>query len=282
MADDQSTPPLPPEVAVLPLRGTVSFPLSVQPLAVNRPVSVESVNRALGGDRMLLLVLQEGDADDPTRRADETHRHGRRHPPDGRGIRPALHIIVEGIARVRADVITRTGLSMRAVITAHPRAGRTQRRSGRVRPSAAGAGGQGAVARQRLLAGAPRRRRRASTIRCASRTCSAACSTCPPTTSRSCSRPTTCCTKLEAISAALAREIALLEVKGKIESQAQQEMTDAQRQYYLRQQLKAIQEELGEGEARRDQAAARARREGEAAGGGPARSPAARSIASRG
>jgi ATP-dependent Lon protease len=55
--------------------------------------------------------------------------------------------------------------------------------------------------------------------------------------------------KLEAISAALAREIALLEVKGKIESQAQQEMSDAQRQYYLRQQLKAIQEELGEGEA---------------------------------
>ena len=29
-------------------------------------------------------------------------------------------------------------------------------------------------------------------------------------------------------------------------------MTDAQRQYYLRQQLKAIQEELGEGERQRD------------------------------
>jgi ATP-dependent Lon protease len=54
--------------------------------------------------------------------------------------------------------------------------------------------------------------------------------------------------KLEMISQALAREIALLEVKGRIESQAQQEMSDAQRQYYLRQQLKAIQEELGEGE----------------------------------
>jgi ATP-dependent Lon protease len=37
-------------------------------------------------------------------------------------------------------------------------------------------------------------------------------------------------------------------LKGKIESQAQQEMTDAQRQYYLRQQMKAIQQELGEGE----------------------------------
>ena len=44
------------------------------------------------------------------------------------------------------------------------------------------------------------------------------------------------------------REIALLEMKSKIESAAQQEMTDAQRQYYLRQQLKAIQDELGEGE----------------------------------
>jgi ATP-dependent Lon protease len=50
------------------------------------------------------------------------------------------------------------------------------------------------------------------------------------------------------VSNALGKEIALLEMKSKIESAAQQEMTDAQRQYYLRQQLKAIQDELGEGE----------------------------------
>jgi ATP-dependent Lon protease len=54
--------------------------------------------------------------------------------------------------------------------------------------------------------------------------------------------------KLEVVSTVLSREIALLEMKNKIESAAQQEMTDAQRQYYLRQQLKAIQDELGEGE----------------------------------
>src|SRR5438093_2982658 len=54
--------------------------------------------------------------------------------------------------------------------------------------------------------------------------------------------------KLKAVADALNREIALLEMKGKIESAAQQEMTDAQRQYFLRQQLKAIQDELGEGE----------------------------------
>src|SRR5262249_22971297 len=54
--------------------------------------------------------------------------------------------------------------------------------------------------------------------------------------------------KLRTVATALNREIALLELKGKIETAAQQELTDAQRQYFLRQQLKAIQDELGEGE----------------------------------
>jgi ATP-dependent Lon protease len=54
--------------------------------------------------------------------------------------------------------------------------------------------------------------------------------------------------KLQTVSNALGREIALLEMKSKIESAAQQELSDAQRQYYLRQQMKAIQDELGEGE----------------------------------
>src|SRR6266508_1327130 len=54
--------------------------------------------------------------------------------------------------------------------------------------------------------------------------------------------------KLQAVAAALTREIALLEMKSKIESAAEKEMSDAQRQYFLRQQLKAIQDELGEGE----------------------------------
>src|SRR5918993_111378 len=54
--------------------------------------------------------------------------------------------------------------------------------------------------------------------------------------------------KLDAVSAALAREIDVLELKGQIESRAEKEMTDAQRQYVLRQQMKAIQSELGEGD----------------------------------
>jgi ATP-dependent Lon protease len=54
--------------------------------------------------------------------------------------------------------------------------------------------------------------------------------------------------KLDAVSMVLSREIEVLELKGQIESKAEKEMTDAQRQYVLRQQMKAIQTELGEGD----------------------------------
>ena len=54
--------------------------------------------------------------------------------------------------------------------------------------------------------------------------------------------------KLETVARALSREVTLLELKGKIESEAQQGMSEAQREYYLRQQLKAIREELGDSE----------------------------------
>ena len=42
---------------MLPIRQTVAFPLTLIPLAVNRPVSIESINRALASNRMILLLL---------------------------------------------------------------------------------------------------------------------------------------------------------------------------------------------------------------------------------
>ena len=241
-----STPPLPPEVAVLPLRGTVAFPLSVQPLAVNRPVSVESVNRALGADRMLLLVLQEGDADDPG--PEDVKRIGtigiiRQMARNPSGI----HVIVEGLARVRADVVNRTGLSMRAMIQAIPEnVERSVEVDAYVRRL------QEQVDRALSLASGFSQELRGivsaidDPLRLAYLLGSLL--DMPADEKQKLLEEDRLLAKLEMVSQALAREIALLEVKGKIESQAQQEMSDAQRQYYLRQQLKAIQEELGEGE----------------------------------
>jgi len=52
--------------------------------------------------------------------------------------------------------------------------------------------------------------------------------------------------RLKTVSAFLARQIEILELKGKIQSEVKSEMDKTQREYILREQLKAIQRELGE------------------------------------
>ena len=55
--------------------------------------------------------------------------------------------------------------------------------------------------------------------------------------------------RLREISAILNRELEVFELGSKIQSQVQEEMEKGQREFFLRQQLKAIQDELGEGDA---------------------------------
>src|SRR4051794_18972790 len=54
--------------------------------------------------------------------------------------------------------------------------------------------------------------------------------------------------RLRLVSTILSRELEVFELGSKIQSQVQSEMEKGQREYYLRQQLKAIQQELGEGD----------------------------------
>jgi ATP-dependent Lon protease len=55
--------------------------------------------------------------------------------------------------------------------------------------------------------------------------------------------------RLRELSVILNRELEVVELGSKIQSQVQSEMEKGQREYFLRQQLKAIQDELGEGDA---------------------------------
>jgi ATP-dependent Lon protease len=116
---DSDAPSLPADLPVLPLRRTVAFPLTLQPLAVSRPVSVESVHTALGADRLVLLLLQRSEGDEPG--PADLHRVGTvgvvRQMVKAPG---GLNVIVEGVARVHADEITRTDTTMRARITPRP------------------------------------------------------------------------------------------------------------------------------------------------------------------
>jgi ATP-dependent Lon protease len=240
-------PTLPAELPVLPLRRTVAFPLTLQPLAVNRTVSMDAVNRALGADRLVLLLLQESDQDDP--QPNDLHRVGtvgviRQMAKVGAGI----NIIIEGVARVRGDVITRTASSMRAQITPLPeRVERTIEVDAHVRRI------QELVEKALSLATGMSEELRAvvmnidDPLRLAYVLGSLI--DMKPLDKQTLLEEDNVVKKLEMVASALTREVSLLELKGKIESQAQQEMTDAQRQYYLRQQLKAIQQELGEGES---------------------------------
>src|SRR4051794_8102143 len=105
MADPEAPAlPLPAELPVIPLREAVVLPMTVAPLGVNRPVSIEAVNRALAGDRMVLLLLQHGDAEEPS--ADDLHRVGtvaiiRQMAKAPVGVR----ILVEGVSRARAEFL---------------------------------------------------------------------------------------------------------------------------------------------------------------------------------
>jgi endopeptidase La len=240
------TPALPAEVPVLPLRQTVVFPLTLQPLAVNRPVSVESINRALATDRMVLLALQEGEAEEP--QPDDLQRVGTVgivrqmvKAPTG------LHVIVEGLARVEALSITRDGNVMRATIVPSP-----EQIEQSLEVDAYMRRLRELVDKALSLASGLSQEMRGAVMSIDEplRLCYllATLLDMSPADKQALLVENRLLVKLQAVAAVLSREISVLELKGRIESQTQQEMTDQQRQYYLRQQLKAIREELGEKE----------------------------------
>ena len=240
------TSPLPSELPVVPLRETVVLPMTVAPLGVGRPVSIEAINRALASDRMVLLLLQRGDKDDPS--PDDLYRVGtvaiiRQMAKAPTGMR----VLVEGVARARAEFLQTDRGFVRALLKPLPESmqksididARMRRLQELVDKALSLATGLSpdiktlvmslddplrivyliaslldikAEDKQRLL------------------------------------EEDDLAVKLDAISMVLSREIEVLELKGQIESKAEKEMTDAQRQYVLRQQMKAIQNELGEGD----------------------------------
>ena len=244
MAD--TVPQLPSELPVLPLRRTVALPLTLQPLAVNRPVSIETVNRALGADRLVFLVLQNNDSEDPG--PNDLLQVGTvgvirqmAKVPSG------INIIIEGLARARSTLVTRTGTSMRAQIVPMPETfERTIEVEAHIRRI------QELIEKALSLSTGLSEDLRGVVMNIDDPLrlsyVLASLIEMKPSDRQELLEASDLLKKLEIVSSSLTREVSLLEVKGKIESAAQQEMTDAQRQYYLRQQLKAIQQELGEGE----------------------------------
>jgi ATP-dependent Lon protease len=246
MAETEQTPALPTELPVIPLRGAVVLPLTVAPLGVSRPLSVEAVNRALAGDRMVLLLLQKNETDEPA--TDDLHRVGTvaivRQMAKGPG---GMRVLVEGVARARAEFLHNERGFIHALlkpmpepsersleIDAHVR--RLQELVDRALSLATGLSPD----IKTLVASLDDPLRIAYLL--------ASLLDMKAEDKQRLLEENSLSVKLHAVSMALSREIEVLELKGRIESEAEKGMTDAQRQYVLRQQLKAIQTELGEGD----------------------------------
>ncbi|PYO01091.1 MAG: endopeptidase La [Candidatus Rokuibacteriota bacterium] len=101
---------VPDALPVLPLRDTVVFPLTAAPLAVGQLRSVRLVDDVMRGNRLLALVAQRNTEAEPAM-PDDLHRvgtvgmiHQLVRAPDGSGVR----LMVQGIERVRISDWIRT------------------------------------------------------------------------------------------------------------------------------------------------------------------------------
>jgi ATP-dependent Lon protease len=236
------------ELPTLALRDTVVFPLTLQQQAVSRPISVEAVNRALASDRLVFLTWQSVDRDEPEPSDLKTVgtiaaiRQMAKMPAGG-----GVHVILEGLTRARTSQVSRSGQLLRATVSPAPEpVERTLEVDAYVRRlyeliDRALSVTSGLSQELRSLVAGIEDPLRLAYLLCSLLDIKAE-------QKQQILESDSLLTKLQAVATALNREIALLELKNKIESEAQAEMSDAQRQYYLRQQLKAIQDELGEGE----------------------------------
>ena len=237
----------PSELPVLALRQTVVFPLTLATLAINRPASIEAVNRALAGDRLLFLALQTSDreeAEPGDLRTIGTIAAIRQMAKAPNG---TIHVVVEGMLRAKSAGVTLSGASLRATVELLPEGKERSieveayvRRIQELIDKALSLSSGLSQELRALVMGLDDPLRLGYLL--------ASLLDMKADEKQQILEADTPVAKLKAVADALAREVSLLELKRKIEADAQQEMTDAQRQYYLRQQLKAIQDELGENE----------------------------------
>ena len=243
--------PIPSELPVLPLRDTVLFPNSFMPLAVAREASVRLIDEATSSGRMIGVFTQrEAAVEEPLLEdlypiGTATHIHKMFKLPDG-----SLRLIVQGLARVRLERIVQTRPYLRgAVVSAdeslrdedHLEIDALQRNiksnfqqvvslspvlSDDLQVLAANITDPGKladfIASSLTTIGTPVKQEVLDTLDIRAR--------------------------MDTLNRILIKELEVLELGSKIQSQVQSEVGKNQREYFLREQLKAIQKELGEGD----------------------------------
>jgi len=239
---------LPSALPVLPLKDTVVFPDSVLPLAIGQERSVRLVDEVVSGDRLLALVAaKDREVEQPG--WDDLYEIGTAavvqkmiRVPDG-----SLRILVQGIRRIRVldrvqeePYLVGRFVEVPDIVSDSPE---TQALTQNVQTLFARLIGLVPYLPEELAFAA-------ANVEEPSALCHLVASVLRLKTEEKqrLLELDDVEERLRSVLVILNRELEVAELGSKIQSQVQSEMESSQREYFLRQQLKAIQDELGEGD----------------------------------
>jgi ATP-dependent Lon protease len=239
---------IPEYLPVLPLRDIVIYPFMIVPLFVSRERSIRAVDEALGENRMILLVSQK-DLDKEEPAGDDLYKIGTvavimrmLKLPDGR-----IRVLVQGLARARLESVEAGGEYLRANLQvvketlASERSLEVEALIRNVRGSMEKAASLGKNISPEVMA-------IIANLDDAGRLADLSASNLELKVEDAQSvldiADTTA--RLRRVNDLLNKEIEVLTVQQEINTQARADIDRSQREFYLRQQMKAIQTELGE------------------------------------
>ena len=246
---DERPPEIPPELPVLPLRDTVLFPNSFMPLAVAREASVRLINDAVEGTKLIAVFTQRDASIEEPREEDlypvgtATHIHKMFKLPDG-----SLRLIVQGLQRLDMTRLSQLHPYLRAEVTP---AKETLQDEDRLEIDALQRNIKTNF--QQIVSLSPLLSDDLQTLafnitepgRLADFIASSL-STLTTVTKQEVLETLDVRARMDALNRILIKELEVLELGSKIQSQVQSEVGRNQREYFLREQMKAIQKELGE------------------------------------
>jgi ATP-dependent Lon protease len=246
---------IPEELPILPLRNTVAFPYTMLPLVVGIPRSVNLIEDVLKGDRLIGLVsMKDPKIEEP--QPGQTYEvgtvakveHVKRSPDNN------MQVIVHGVQRFRIAYWVGEKPYLRARINAAPDVVEedleTEALQRSVRELA-----------QEVISMSPHLPKEAGDFLAQVKDVRylaylvASSAGLDIAKGQEILEADPIKQKLHALMTHLSREKEVLSLGRKIQTEAREEMDKAQREYYLRQQLKAIQKELGESDETQSEAA---------------------------
>ena len=249
-AENGELPQLPDVLPILPIKEAVVFPFIILPLSVGSEKSVQAIDHALAGSRLVMLVAQrDASVDDPD--VDHLHSVGTAGMvmrmlklPDGR-----MRVLVQGLVRARIEHMSQTEPFLQARIErlegVESDISALERealiRTVRENLEKALHLGKGISPEVMVVAANLEDPGRLADLAASNLELSI-------DAAQQILEIDDPIARLVAINDQLLRELDLLNMQHEISIQAQGEIDRSQREYFLRQQLKAIRHELGEGE----------------------------------